>query len=111
MLHITVFRDSQGNIAALEAEGHADYADIGNDIICAGASALIQTAILGLIKVLGIIPGLEKEDGYLYFTLPELSDRNLQEKSQVILETILLGLHEIMLKEPEKVRISSENLL
>lgn len=28
--------------------GHSQYANIGNDIVCAGVSAIIQTAILGL---------------------------------------------------------------
>lgn len=32
-------------------EGHADYAEYGNDIVCAGVSAILQSAQLGIINI------------------------------------------------------------
>lgn len=32
----------------LDADGHANYAPHGQDIVCASVSAILQTAVLGL---------------------------------------------------------------
>ncbi len=32
----------------VKVSGHADYAEKGKDIVCAGVSAIVQTAVLGL---------------------------------------------------------------
>lgn len=37
--------------SSIEIDGHAGYAEYGNDIVCAAVSAILQTAQLGLIKL------------------------------------------------------------
>ena len=32
-------------------EGHANYAEYGSDIVCAGVSVLLQSAQLGIINI------------------------------------------------------------
>lgn len=36
---------------SIEIDGHADYAEYGNDIVCAAVSAILQTAQLGLMQL------------------------------------------------------------
>lgn len=107
MLKVTVYRDSENLIAALEVEGHTDFAPRGSDVACAGASALVQAALLGCIKILGIKPGIQKDDGYLYFSLPANLEKTKEEKAQVIIETAVLGLEEIKKSFPNHVKITS----
>ena len=45
---ITVHYSTDGNVHELSVEGHAEYAEHGKDIVCAGVSALTQ-ALLGWI--------------------------------------------------------------
>lgn len=46
MIRISVNLDK--GEAHIDMTGHADYAEEGKDIVCAGVSAIIQTAIMGL---------------------------------------------------------------
>jgi uncharacterized protein YsxB (DUF464 family) len=48
LLEITFFRDGEGRFAGFAARGHADFAEYGQDIVCAAVSAILQAARLGL---------------------------------------------------------------
>ena len=43
-----MYRDGQGRFAGFAARGHADFAEFGQDIVCAAVSAILQAARLGL---------------------------------------------------------------
>lgn len=105
MLEITIYFSEPGTIASLEAIGHAGFLEKGSDIVCAGASAIIQTAVAGLDELLNVDFGMEQEDGYLYFTLPDMRDEVTESRAQLILGTMILGLRRIMQKYPENVNI------
>lgn len=47
----------------LTIKGHANYAEHGQDIVCAGVSAIIQTAILGLEEIAKNYPNHVKIKG------------------------------------------------
>ena len=42
MTTVTVFRSPDGALSGFDCRGHADYADAGEDIVCAAVSALTQ---------------------------------------------------------------------
>ncbi|MED1919470.1 ribosomal-processing cysteine protease Prp [Bacillus thuringiensis] len=46
MIRIKAFLDN-GEMK-IEAVGHANYAEHGKDIVCAGISTIMQTALLGI---------------------------------------------------------------
>lgn len=48
MTRITIFTDREHNCLGFECSGHAGYADKGEDIVCAGISALVITAVNAL---------------------------------------------------------------
>lgn len=50
MLTVTFFRDSRNRLFRIFAEGHAGWADAGEDIVCAAASVVLQTVELGLTE-------------------------------------------------------------
>ena len=51
MVNVTVFTE-QGIPVGFELTGHADQGAYGEDIVCAGISAITQTALLGITDVL-----------------------------------------------------------
>jgi uncharacterized protein len=110
MLLVTVFRDSEGKVVSLEAKGHVGFAPRGNDVVCAAASAVLLTAVLGVTEILGITSGLEQGDGYLYFSVPSSVSEDTDEKIQVLLETALLGLRMIKDQYPEGLEIETEKI-
>lgn len=78
-----------------ELSGHAGYAGHGQDIVCAGVTALSFAAVNGLERFLTERPLVEQgEDGYLNCTLGEIPAGELTQ-AQWILQTMLLGIEGI----------------
>ncbi|AET70460.1 putative ribosomal protein [Desulfosporosinus orientis DSM 765] len=83
-----------GRIREFEMSGHAGFAEEGQDIVCAGVSALSISAVNGLEHFLPVAPKVEERDGYIACQLGELLEQDL-EKAQWILQTMLLGIEQI----------------
>ena len=49
MTVITVLK-KHGRLVGFEAKGHSGYAEAGEDIVCAAVSAVMQTAVIGILK-------------------------------------------------------------
>jgi uncharacterized protein YsxB (DUF464 family) len=88
----------KGNdIVSFQVKGHAGFAPKGEDIYCAGISAVAQTALLGLLKNLDRKPEYEIRDGWLGCQLPAELSREEMDKAQIILSTMeagMLSMHE-----------------
>ena len=52
MIKIEIVRNSDQAMVGFSVTGHANTAPHGQDIVCAGISALTQTAVLGLDRQL-----------------------------------------------------------
>jgi uncharacterized protein YsxB (DUF464 family) len=52
MITIEIVRNSEQSIVKFQATGHSGSAKHGKDIICAGVSALTQSALLGISQYL-----------------------------------------------------------
>lgn len=95
MVKVELVKDRKDVVKSFRVEGHTGYADHGQDIICAGISAITQTALVGLLNYLEKKPVYEREGGLLTCTLgSDLSDDDAL-KAQVILGTMEMGLREI----------------
>ncbi|MBM7556194.1 ribosomal-processing cysteine protease Prp [Halanaerobacter jeridensis] len=102
MIKIKIKR-KQGNIVHFSAEGHAEYAEQGQDIICAAVSAILQTAAFGLINYLELRPEISTQDGWLSC---RLSSEVAQDKEvQAILGAMLAGLRETVQEYPDYIKI------
>ena len=91
---------------ALEVSGHSGYGQNGFDIVCAGISALAQTVILSITRLIRIQQNVTKSEGLLKteIILKE-TDTEQNSKLILILETLLIGLLEINKEYPGSVKI------
>ena len=48
MITITIYQDQKGKTTGFNCIGHAGYADYGNDVVCAGVSALVINTVNSL---------------------------------------------------------------
>lgn len=102
MIHIDIFRLSDGRISSFRVHGHSGTAERGKDIVCAGISALAQTALLGIGEHL---------HRPLDFDIRPSGDLRMELKSdpddltQAILETMRLGFAAIEQANPNAVRM------
>ncbi len=84
-------------ITTVECDGHTNYGERGEDIVCAALSSVVQTALLGLLVVAGVNVDISRNDdqGYLKFSLPQNLNPSEQEKCEVILQTMLCGVTDL----------------
>ena len=93
-IRFIVWADDQGRIREFKLSGHAGFAEEGQDIVCAGVSALSIAAINGLEHFLSVVPKVQDADGYLSCQLSGIQEQEL-EKAQWILQTMALGIEQI----------------
>ena len=86
-----------GSIVKVTCDGHTNYGEKGEDIVCAALSSIVQTAVLGLFKVAEINVEMQRndEEGYLMFALPKTISEEEQKRANIILETMLLGISDL----------------
>jgi len=95
MIIVTITRNVKGKIIEFEANGHADFAKAGEDIVCAAVSSLLQTTIKGLQEYVKINLDIRKEKGHLKVKIKEINQQSVQLLADAILETLVLGLKAI----------------
>jgi uncharacterized protein YsxB (DUF464 family) len=95
VITIALRRGKDGRLHGFSVSGHSGYAEHGSDIVCAGVSAIVQTALLGLQEVLGIECSGYQVDGELSCCLPEGLSPSLGLQADLLLRTMLVGLREL----------------
>ena len=96
MTKVTV-RKRNNKIFEVECDGHTNYGEHGEDIVCASLSSIVQTAVLGLLMIVMVELKMKRDDeaGYLKFTLPEKLSEKQDIQSQAILDTMLCGISDL----------------
>ncbi len=102
MLEVTFTRDSQERLSSVFANGHAGWADAGDDIVCAAVSAILQAARLGLEEYAKIPLDVDQHSGNLRMQWPQ-SER-VREDVAAIVSTAELSVKQIAAQYPEHVQ-------
>lgn len=107
MIQATIYRTQSGQIQSFVISGHANFANKGEDIVCAGVSAVSFGAINSLIALTGVNPKIEQgENGFLRCVIPENLQKETQEKVQLLLEGMVVSLQTIERDYGEYVKIT-----
>lgn len=101
MITVEIEREPSGSVSGFAVDGHSGTAPRGEDIVCAGVSALTQTALLGLDRHLKRELQLVIKPGLMRVKLKAAPDV----MTDAVLETMLLGLYEIAKISSDGVRI------
>ena len=96
MTTVTVFRRPDGSLSGFDCRGHAEYADAGEDIVCAAVSALTQGTFNGLLNVLKapVDYRIDEKDGILTASLGDVPEGK-RAGAQLLLETLASALQMI----------------
>ena len=92
MTTIEIRKDKTGAYRQIVCMGHADYAEKGEDILCAAISVLVISAMNALEGLAGekFDETANEEDGFMRF---DFSDQvPLQEKSVFLLDSLVYSL-------------------
>ncbi len=101
MIKISFF-EHDGLAIGVRATGHSGYAESGSDIVCAAASALVQTAYLA-IKDLGAAVTFERDDDKALFSFRVEPDGRTDHDVQVILRALRVGAEDLRSGYPRYV--------
>ena len=93
MTNILVTKNNNGEITKVVCDGHTNYGVAGEDIVCSALSSIVQTAVLGILTVVGVNLNLKRDEnrGYLSFEVPEDVSQSERHDISVILDTMLCG--------------------
>ncbi len=94
---IVKIQRKNSHIVSVECDGHTNYGEKGEDIVCAALSSVVQTATLGLMSVVGINLQYERNEkrGYMKIVMPENLTELEQIKADAILDTMLCGISDL----------------
>lgn len=84
----------------IKVSGHANYAEEGKDVVCAGVTALTQTLVKSIEDL--------TEDKIEYDISPGKADikyRNLSEKAKTLADSFFIGICMIADEFPDYVKI------
>ena len=97
MTKVNITKNNQGDIVEIVCDGHTGYGVAGEDIVCAALSSIVQTAVLGLFSVAEINLEFKRNEkqGYLFMRLPNDITEEQNQKAQIILKTVLLGINDL----------------
>jgi uncharacterized protein len=99
---VTFRRDSHDRLSSLFADGHAGWAEPGEDVVCAAASAILQAAWLGLAEHARVEVEGERTSGRLAMRWPEAARE--REDVRAIVATAELSIAQIARQFPDHVR-------
>ncbi len=93
MICITVFENQAKEYTAFQCMGHAEYAEPGQDIVCAAVSALVINAINSVEQLVCDKFKLttEKESGLIDFSLED----GYSQDALLLIRSLVLGLQGI----------------
>ena len=72
MTHITIYRNQKNAFTGFCCDGHAGYADAGEDIVCAGISTLVINTInsIEILTATQILADADEVDGTIHVNFP-----------------------------------------
>ncbi len=110
MINVVITRDCSGSIKVLSVNGHAGYAEEGQDIICSAVSVTAYTAAGALEDLAGLKNCYIEKDGHLTIRLPEEMTAEQKTTAGIILETTAIGFKQIELSYGKYVSVIEEEV-
>ena len=102
MIKIKIGHASNGQVNFLEVKGHANSAPHGEDLVCAGVSAVLTGGFNNLKNHKEYELKLDK--GYALFK----TDAELDAHDEVVIETIICGLKSIHESYPKFIEVKTD---
>jgi uncharacterized protein len=107
MIRVTINRTKSGNIQSFTMSGHAKFANPGEDIVCAGASAVSLGTVNAIEVLTGVVAEAKQgEGGFLECVFPENLSDTTGEKVQLLLEAMVVSLQEIEKEYGKHIKIT-----
>ncbi|MDP4095655.1 ribosomal-processing cysteine protease Prp [Paenibacillus sp. P96] len=108
MIIVQINRMEDGSIRGFSVKGHANYAKRGEDIVCAGVSAVTVGAVNSIEALTGVVLNSKIRNGFLSADIPDLEDEDIHSKVQLLMESMKLMLEGIAESYGEYIQIHNK---
>ena len=108
MVYITIYQNHETHFTGFDCEGHAEYAEPGEDIVCAAVSALVIGCINSIEMLTGadITYDQDAESGMISMRLEATDDHD----SQLLIQSMVLSLQSVESNYEEYIDIIFEEV-
>jgi len=105
MTKVEIFRKNK-RVVHYRATGHAEYADYGEDIVCAALSMAMQLPLGGMQGVLRVMPLFDiNSDGFLEVDMKEMDCEGKEKEIDTLLESMVLMIRELSKEYPKNIKL------
>ncbi|MGS3982100.1 ribosomal-processing cysteine protease Prp [Staphylococcus pseudintermedius] len=104
MINVDIKLNDEGQITDVIMDGHADYGEHGQDIVCAGASAVVFGSVNAIIGLTSERPDIDYSEDGGYFHVRTVDTNN--EQAQLILQSLLISLQTIEEEYNEYIKLN-----
>lgn len=110
MIKINLHYNNQDALWHFVLDGHAGYADHGQDIVCAAVSMIVINTINSIDLFTEEPLELDQggEGGYIACTFPRIKDNKGSKEATVLLKSMVLGLNSIKDQYGEHIQIDTK---
>lgn len=109
MIQASFFIDQQKVVRSFRFSGHAGYADYGEDIVCAGISAIACTVIGSLQETIAIAPDyqIDEEEGLIACQLRDYEslDSEDQIRAAALMMSAMIGAEQASMKYGDYIKV------
>ncbi len=108
MIQVTIEQDQSKQVRSFEMKGHADFAEHGKDLVCAGASAVSFGAVNAIMSLTNITPDIQQgqDGGFLKVSFPQNLDTRTNEQVQLLVQAMIVSLQTIEHDYAQHIKIT-----
>ncbi|MGO4888560.1 ribosomal-processing cysteine protease Prp [Anaerobacillus sp. MEB173] len=110
MIKVNVERNQEQQIVSFSMSGHAESGPYGQDLVCAGASAVSFGTVNAIDAICKVQLEIEMKDdgGFLRCVVPTGLVESTNEKVQLLLEGMIVSLQSIAEEYGKHIKISEK---
>ncbi|HZJ98614.1 MAG TPA: ribosomal-processing cysteine protease Prp [Tissierellaceae bacterium] len=101
MIYVKLYKNNKGYFHKYTIEGHANYAEYGKDVVCAGVSALGQSVLLTL-ESLSKTMEYEIYNGWLSVSVTDVEEK----ETQTLFKLLEIGVKAIEGTTPNNIKVT-----
>ena len=105
MTTVTVFRRPDGSLSGFDCRGHAEYADAGEDIVCAAVTSTVRLIECTLNDVMGLCAAVKvnEKTASISLRLPGSLGPTAESTCQTLLTGMMVYLSELHNEYPDNI--------
>ncbi|MBB3109909.1 hypothetical protein FHS18_001972 [Paenibacillus phyllosphaerae] len=110
MITVTIVRSADDNrITSFAITGHANFAKRGQDIVCAGVSTVSVGTVNAIEELTGVALPASMKSGWLQSDIPLQADDSVNERIQLLLESMRVMLQSIAVSYRKYVEVREQS--